>query len=52
MLIFIEKKTRSWDSGVPQMEGEAFLLSRQMEEVATLPMYNIHWIYWVLFAGL
>lgn len=28
-----EKKTRSWDSGVPRMEGEAFFLSRQMEEV-------------------
>lgn len=28
-----EKKTRSWDSGVPGLEGEAFALSKEMEEV-------------------
>jgi len=28
-----EKKTRAWDSGVPGLEGEAFALSKEMEEV-------------------
>ena len=28
-----ETARRGWDSGVPRSEGEAFLLSKQMEEV-------------------
>ena len=35
-----EKKTRSWDSGVPGLEGEAFALSKEMEEVFFLALFS------------